>query len=141
MGRSPFGGISPRQFLPTRQPDRVAIPSAFRPSGNRPVASLTRFENNRHPLGDRMLQITPTIRIEESELDERFVIDARRRRTQADNRQDARERLVALLRQAAVRPKPRRKTRPTMGSIERRAASKRRRAETKRRRGKIVGDD
>lgn len=88
-----------------------------------------------------MLQITPTIRIEESELDERFVIDARRRRTQADNRQDARERLVALLRQAAVRPKPRRKTRPTMGSIERRAASKRRRAETKRRRGKIVGDD
>ena len=70
-----------------------------------------------------------------------LVIDARRHRTQADNRQDARERLVALLKRAAVRPKPRRKTRPTMGSIERRAASKRRRAETKRRRGKIVGDD
>jgi ribosome-associated protein len=70
-----------------------------------------------------------------------LVIDARRHRTQAENRQDARARLVALLRRAAVRPKRRRKTRPTAGSIERRVASKRRRSETKRRRGKIVGDE
>lgn len=70
-----------------------------------------------------------------------LVIDARRHRTQADNRQDARNRLVALLKRAAVRPKPRRKTRPTLGSIERRVASKRRHAETKRRRDKNVGDE
>jgi ribosome-associated protein len=65
------------------------------------------------------------------------VIDARRFRTQAQNRQDARDRLVALLRQALVRPKRRRKTRPTAASRERRIESKRRRADRKRGRKKV----
>jgi ribosome-associated protein len=69
-----------------------------------------------------------------------LVIDARRFRTQAQNRQDARDRLVALLRQAAVRPKRRRKTKPTAAAKERRIDSKRRRSETKRRRGKVAGE-
>jgi ribosome-associated protein len=69
------------------------------------------------------------------------VIDARRFRTQAANREDARARLVELLRQAAVRPKRRRKTKPTRASKERRVQSKQRRAETKRGRGKVSGDD
>jgi ribosome-associated protein len=68
-----------------------------------------------------------------------LVIDARRHRTQAQNRADARERLAELVRQALVRPKRRRKTRPTMGSVQRRIESKKQRAETKRRRGP-VGD-
>jgi ribosome-associated protein len=59
-----------------------------------------------------------------------IVIDARRFRSQERNRQDARERLAALIRKAAERPKPRRKTQPT-------AASKKRRLEDKRRRGDI----
>ncbi len=59
-----------------------------------------------------------------------IIIDARRFRTQERNRQDARERLVALIRKAAQRPKARRKTRPT-------AASKKRRLEGKRHRGHI----
>ena len=59
-----------------------------------------------------------------------IIIDARRFRTQERNRQDARERLVALIRKAAQRPKARRKTRPT-------AASKKRRLEDKRRHGHI----
>jgi ribosome-associated protein len=59
-----------------------------------------------------------------------LVIDARRHRTQARNRQDAIERLLALLRQAAQRPKRRRPTAPT-------AASRRRRLEAKRRRTRI----
>lgn len=59
-----------------------------------------------------------------------IVIDARRFRSQERNQQDARERLSALIRRAAERPKSRRKTRPT-------AASKRRRLEEKRRRGEI----
>ena len=70
-----------------------------------------------------------------------LVIDARSHRTQADNREDARERLVALVRQAAVRPKRRRKTRPTTASRERRLTSKRNRADTKRGRRSIDGDD
>jgi ribosome-associated protein len=63
-----------------------------------------------------------------------LVIDARRFRTQADNRKDARARLAALIRQAIVRPKRRRKTQPTASAIERRIATKRRRSEVKERR-------
>jgi ribosome-associated protein len=59
-----------------------------------------------------------------------IVIEARRFRSQERNRQDARERLVRLIRKAAERPKPRRKTQPS-------AASKTRRLEDKRRRGHI----
>ena len=44
-----------------------------------------------------------------------LLIDSREHRTQAQNRSAARARLVALLRQAAARPKPRKKTRPIEG--------------------------
>jgi ribosome-associated protein len=70
-----------------------------------------------------------------------LVIDARRFRTQAQNRADARERLAELLRRAAVRPRRRRSTKPTAGSVERRVASKKRRAETKQGRGRVVSDE
>ena len=70
-----------------------------------------------------------------------IVIDARRFRTQAKNREDARERLAELIRSALVRPKRRRKTRPSTASRERRIETKRRRSETKRGRGRLVGDD
>ena len=61
-----------------------------------------------------------------------IVIHARRFRSQDRNRQDARERLAALIRKAAQRPKRRRKTRPTAASIERRLEDKRRRSQMKR---------
>jgi ribosome-associated protein len=70
-----------------------------------------------------------------------LVIDARRHRTQAQNREDARDRLVELVRQAAAIPKRRRKTRPTGASKERRIETKVRRAQTKVRRGRVVGDE
>lgn len=69
-----------------------------------------------------------------------LVIDARRFRTQAQNRADARERLAELVRKALVRPKRRRKTRPTAAAVERRIQSKRRRSETKRARGRVADD-
>jgi ribosome-associated protein len=66
-----------------------------------------------------------------------LVIDAHRHRTQARNRQDARERLMDLIRRAAVAPRPRRATKPTAGARERRLDSKKRRATIKGlRRGK-----
>ena len=60
-----------------------------------------------------------------------LVIDSREHRTQAQNREAARERLVKLLQKAAHRPRTRRPTRPTAGSRERRIQSKKKRAETK----------
>src|SRR5215218_9600111 len=60
-----------------------------------------------------------------------LVIDSREHRTQAQNREAARERLLALLQQAVHRPKSRRPTRPTSSSRERRIESKKKRAETK----------
>lgn len=61
-----------------------------------------------------------------------LVIDARRFRTQERNRQDAVDRLVDLIRQAAHRPKPRRKTKPTAASKQRRLDAKSRRGQVKR---------
>ncbi len=64
-----------------------------------------------------------------------LIIDARRFRTQGRNREDATDRLVELIRNAAQRPKIRRKTRPTLASKIRRLESKHRSAESKRLRG------
>ena len=63
-------------------------------------------------------------------LDGVLVITAQRHRTQARNREDARARLVALIREAAVPPKRRRPTRPPR-------ASKARRVDDKARRGRV----
>jgi ribosome-associated protein len=70
-----------------------------------------------------------------------LVIDARRHRTQHQNREDARNRLAALIREALVRPKKRRRTRPTAASKARRITSKRHRSDVKRRRGRISGEE
>jgi ribosome-associated protein len=61
-----------------------------------------------------------------------LVITAQRFRTQERNREDALQRLISLIRQAAERPKLRRPTRPTLASKRRRLESKRRRSDTKR---------
>ena len=63
-----------------------------------------------------------------------LVIEANRYRSQAQNRVDARERLMALLRAAATRPRPRIATTPTRGARERRLKEKRSRSELKRQR-------
>jgi ribosome-associated protein len=69
-----------------------------------------------------------------------LVIDARRHRTQAQNREDARQRLADLIRAALVKPKRRRKTKPTRQAVERRLQVKRQRSEAKRRRGAVDDD-
>jgi ribosome-associated protein len=69
-----------------------------------------------------------------------LVFTARRFRTQERNRTDAIERLVEMIRTAATPPRPRRKTRPTRASQERRVEAKRRRSTTKRLRGKSHDD-
>jgi ribosome-associated protein len=139
-----------------------------------------------------MIAITPTLAIDEREIDERFVrasgpggqnvnkvatavelrfdigasslpaevrarlialagkrvsadgillIDSREHRTQAQNREAARARLVALIQRAAKRPRTRRATRPTAASRERRIGAKKRRGLVKARRGPGSSED
>jgi ribosome-associated protein len=66
-----------------------------------------------------------------------LLIDSREHRTQAQNRDAARARLVALLQHAARRPKTRRPTRPRAAARERRLESKKRRGEVKAARRKV----
>ncbi|RZS82493.1 ribosome-associated protein [Phyllobacterium myrsinacearum] len=69
------------------------------------------------------------------------LIEASRFRTQERNREDARERMVALIAKAAEPPPPpRKKTRPTKGSIERRLKVKAGRSDVKKMRGRVKGD-
>jgi ribosome-associated protein len=139
-----------------------------------------------------MIEISPTLAIDERELDERFVrasgpggqnvnkvatavelrfdvagsslphavkqrltvlagkrmtgegvllIDSREHRTQSQNREAARERLVALIRQATMVPVRRKPTKTTKGAKERRLTTKKRRAVIKATRGRHSGEE
>jgi len=70
-----------------------------------------------------------------------IVIDAQRFRSLEQNRADALERLIAMVREALIEPKPRRATRPTRASKERRLASKVRAGRTKKLRTPPRGED
>ena len=70
-----------------------------------------------------------------------LVIDADRFRSQERNREDAYARLQELLARAAERPKPRRPSKPTKASKERRLQSKRQRSTTKQQRGRVGRED
>ena len=65
-----------------------------------------------------------------------LLIDSREHRTQGQNRDAARARLVALLQHAAKRPKTRRPTKPKRAAKEKRLESKRLRSEVKSSRGR-----
>ena len=70
-----------------------------------------------------------------------LLIEANRFRSQERNREDARERLKELILEAAKPPPPPRKaTKPTKGSVERRLKAKTGRSEVKKMRGKPSGD-
>ncbi|QIG97453.1 MULTISPECIES: alternative ribosome rescue aminoacyl-tRNA hydrolase ArfB [unclassified Bradyrhizobium] len=70
-----------------------------------------------------------------------IVIQAFRFRTQDRNRADAIERLLEMLKEAMVRPTPRRPTRPTLGSKQRRLEGKKHRSDIKAGRGTRRFDD
>lgn len=70
-----------------------------------------------------------------------IVIKAQRFRTQEKNREDAIQRLLKLIKEAAIKPKSRRATKPTKGSQQRRINKKTSRGRTKALRGKVSSDD
>jgi ribosome-associated protein len=69
-----------------------------------------------------------------------LIIDSREHRTQTQNRDAARARLVALLQHAARRPKTRKATRPAKAAREKRLETKKRRGEIKALRGRTPQD-
>ena len=70
-----------------------------------------------------------------------LIIDARRYRTREQNRRDALDRLVALVRKAAIAPTPRKATRPTAASRRRRLEGKQRLGDLKRGRRRVKDVD
>ena len=105
------------------------------------TAAQLRFDTNRITLPDdaraRLIRLAGQRMTKEGVI----VIHAQRFRTQERNRADAIDRLVELLREAMVRPKPRRATKPTFGSKQRRLEGKKRRSDVKARRGSARFDD
>jgi len=82
---------------------------------------------------DRLIVLAGSKMTEEGVL----VIDARNHRTQSQNRKEARERFVELLREAAKEPTRRKKTQPSRAIREKRLEEKRRRGELKQTRRSV----
>jgi ribosome-associated protein len=106
------------------------------------TAVQLRFDARNAPgLPERVRERTISLAGQRATKDGVIVIEAGRFRTQEQNRADARARLTALVAKAAEPPpKPRKKTRPTKGSVERRLQSKAGRSTVKKLRGKVEND-
>jgi len=85
-----------------------------------------RFALNAAPLAEDVKQRLRAIAGNRLTSEGVLLIDSREHRTQEQNREAARERLIALLRQALRPPKKRRRTRPTSASREKRLSTKKR---------------
>ena len=95
-----------------------------------------RFEAERSPnLPDPVKRRLKRLAGQRWTKDGAVVIFVQETRSQARNREIARERLAELITRATVAPKKRRPTRPTKGSVERRLKAKKVRGEVKRLRG------
>ena len=105
------------------------------------TAAQLRLDVSRIALAPDTLARLTTLAGQRMTKDGVIVIHAQRFRTQERNRADAIDRLLELLREAAVRPKPRRATKPTFGSKVRRLEGKKRRSDVKARRGSARYED
>ena len=70
-----------------------------------------------------------------------LIISSRGSRSRESNRTDATEKLIALIKKAALRPKRRIKTKISKAKIEKRLTNKKVRSTTKKMRGKVKGED
>jgi ribosome-associated protein len=101
------------------------------------TAVQLRFDTRRAALPDAVRQRLGRLAGGQMTAEGVLVIDARRHRSQARNRQEALDRLVALLRQAATPPRPRLPTHLPAAAKTRRLEAKRRQAERKRLRQRV----
>jgi ribosome-associated protein len=105
------------------------------------TAAQLRFDTTRLTMPEDMAMRLARLAGQRMTKDGVIVIHAQRFRTQERNRADAIDRLVDLLKQAAIRPITRRATRPTLGSKKRRLEGKKRRGDIKAGRGTARIDD
>ena len=105
------------------------------------TAAQLRFDTRKIALADDVAARLDRLAGQRMTKDGVIVIHAQRFRTQERNRSDAIDRLLELLREAHVRPAPRRPTRPTLGSKQRRLEGKKRRSDIKAKRGSARFDD
>ena len=105
------------------------------------TAAQLRFDVNRVSLAPNVMTRLTALAGERMTKEGIIVIHAQRFRTQERNRADAIDRLLELLREASIRPKPRRATKPTLGSKMRRLDGKKRRSDIKARRTSRGFDD
>ena len=105
------------------------------------TAVLLRFEAARSPnLPDHAKARLKRLAGRRWTTDGALLISCDTHRSQARNRAEAEERLTDLIRKSLERPKPRRPTKPTYGSVQRRLQAKARRSGIKATRG-VVDDD
>ncbi|MGY3530172.1 alternative ribosome rescue aminoacyl-tRNA hydrolase ArfB [Bradyrhizobium sp. USDA 4452] len=105
------------------------------------TAAQLRFDTNKIVLPPDAAQRLARLAGSRMTKDGVIVIQAFRFRTQERNRTDAIERLLEMLKEAMVRPTPRRPTKPTLGSKQRRLEGKKRRSDIKAGRGSQRFDD
>ena len=99
------------------------------------TAAQLRFDTNKITLPPDAAQRLARLAGSRMTKDGVIVIQAYRFRSQERNRADAIERLGEMLEKAMERPIPRRATKPTFGSKQRRLEGKKRRSDVKARRG------
>ncbi|AIJ73284.1 RF-1 domain protein [Brucella pinnipedialis] len=105
------------------------------------TAEQLRFHAARSGLPEDILSRLFKLAGQKGTKDGDILIEANRFRTQERNREDARERLLALIAKAAEPPPPpRKKTKPSRGAVERRLKAKSGRSEIKKGRGKVSFD-
>jgi ribosome-associated protein len=105
------------------------------------TAAQLRLDVSRVTLDPDVLMRLRTLAGQRMTKDGVIVLHAQKFRTQERNRADAIERLLVLFREASVRPKPRRATKPTFSSKVKRLDGKKRRGEVKAGRGNRRFDD
>jgi ribosome-associated protein len=105
------------------------------------TAAQLRFDTSKAALPDDARARLARLAGQKLTKDGVIVIRGDRYRTQERNRADVIDRLIELLRDSLVRPTPRRPTRPTLGSKQRRLEGKKRRGDIKAGRGSRGFDD
>ena len=141
----PLQDIAPGAFIDDSELSETFI-RASGPGGQNvnkvATAVQLRFDARNAPsLSERIRDRTIALAGSRATKDGVIVIEAGRFRTQERNREDARNRLFALIAKAAEPPPPpRRKTKPSKGAVERRLKSKAGRSTVKKMRGRVADD-